>query len=59
MNLLTRAILLFVLLLTLSAASTGHLLSHFDKEFKNMAHVYQQKDTSKAFSIAMKIFTSI
>lgn len=36
-----------------------HLLSNFDGEFKKMMHHRNIGDTSKSFSIAMKILVSV
>ncbi len=54
-----KTFLLIVLVVTLQANTHTHILHKFEKEFQNLAHSYQHKDTSSAFSIAMKIFTSV
>lgn len=51
-----------VLVLTLLLSTTlcsWHLLSKFDAEFKKMLHHRNIGDTSKSFSIAMKILVSV
>jgi len=59
MSFIIKALLLITLLATLEAKNELHTLSHFENEFKNMARLYHLKETSKAFSIAMKILTSV
>lgn len=59
MNFSLKVIFLTILFVTLQVKANNHLLANFEKEFKNMASAYHSKETSKAFSIAMKIFTSI
>lgn len=59
MNFSLKVILLSVLLVAFQVNATSHLLSSFESDFKNMASAYHSKETSKAFSIAMKIFTSV
>lgn len=50
----------FVLcLLCCNVFSFKHLLSVFDNEFKQMFHHHNTGDTSKAFSIAMKIYVAV
>jgi hypothetical protein len=58
-KILVSTLLLLTILTALQAKNQGHLLSHFESEVKNMVHAYQGKETSKAFSIAMKVFNSI
>lgn len=59
MNILLKGILILTILVSLHGENQGHTLKHFESEFKSMAHSYHAKDTSRAFSIAMKIFTSV
>lgn len=51
--------LAILLLLIFTSYSMNHLLSKFDGEFKNMLHHRNIGDTSKSFSIAMKILVSV
>ncbi len=57
MSSITKIILLF--LLVVGIFSHAHTLSHFGKHFKKMKEAYHSKDTSTAFSMAMKIYTSV
>lgn len=52
-------ILAILILLISSTTCFNHLLSKFDNEFKNMLHHRNIGDTSKSFSIAMKILVSV
>lgn len=59
MNSTLKVILLLVLLVAFQVKATNHFLSNFQNDFKEMASAYHSKDTSRAFSIAMKVFTSV
>lgn len=59
MNFSLKVTLLAILLVAFQVNATSHLLSNFENDFKTMESAYHSKETSKAFSIAMKIFTSI
>jgi len=59
MNFSLKVTLLAILLVAFQVNATSHLLSNFENDFKNMVSAYHSKETSKAFSIAMKIFTSV
>jgi hypothetical protein len=53
------SILFLLCFLSITALATRHLLSSFDNEFKKMLHHRNIGDTSKAFSIAMKLLVAV
>lgn len=55
---MSKSLLIFISLFIFSLASS-HILSKFEGEFKAMMHHRNIGDTSKSFSIAMKILVTV
>jgi hypothetical protein len=59
MKLLAKIIICLSLVLAISTLNQARFAKHFEPEVKKMVESFYKLDTSKAFSIAMKLFVSV